>query len=71
MPLKWDLWMTLIPTKVLSVSSAEKFLYEIESSIMQPINLIGLEWIERIEDENSGWSNAFETEKVVMFINRP
>ena len=71
MPLKWDLWMTLIPTKVLSVSSAEKFLYEIESSIMQPINLIGLEWIEQIEDENSGWSNAFETEKVVMFINRP
>ena len=63
--------MTLTPTKVLSVSFAEKFLYEIESSIMQPINLIGLEWIERIEDENSGWSNAFEIEKVVMFINRP
>ena len=63
--------MTHTPTKVLSVSFAEKFLSEIESSIMQPRNLIGLEWIEGIEDENSGWFNAFETEKVVMFINRP
>ena len=35
--------MKLIPANSLSVSSAEEFLSEIEPSIMQPINLIGLE----------------------------
>ena len=44
----------------LSVSSAEEFLTEIELSIMRPRNLIGLEWMEGIEDEMSGWSNAFD-----------
>ena len=63
--------MTLSPGKSLSVSSAEEFLSEIEPSIMRPRNLIGLEWMEGIEDETSGWSDAFDTEKGVVFIDLP
>ena len=36
---------------------------------MRPRNLIGLEWMEGIEDETSGWSDAFDTEKGVVFID--
>ena len=63
--------MTLNPAKSLSFSSAEEFLSEIESSIMQPKNLIGLEWMEGIGDGTSGWTDAFETEKGVAFIDLP
>ena len=63
--------MTLSSAKSLSVSSAEEFLSEIEPSIMRPRNLIGLEWMEGIEDETSGWSDAFDTEKGVVFIDLP
>ena len=63
--------MTLSPAKSLSVSSAEEFLSEIEPSIMRPRNLIGLEWMEGIEDETSGWSDALDTEKGVVFIDLP
>ena len=63
--------ITLSPAKSLSVSSAEEFLSEIEPSIMQPRNLIGLEWMEGTEDETSGWSDAFDTEKGVVFIDLP
>ena len=70
-PVKCDLSMTLSPDKSLSVSSAEEFLSEIEPSIMQPRNLIGLEWIEGIGDETSGWTDVFETEKGAVFIDLP
>ena len=63
--------MTLNPAKSLSFSSAEEFLSEIEPSIMQPKNLIGLEWMEGIGDGTSGWTDAFETEKGVVFIDLP
>ena len=63
--------MTLSPAKNLSVSYAEEFLSEIEPSIMQPRNLIGLEWIEGTGDENFGWSDVFETEKGVVFTDLP
>ena len=68
---KCNLSMTLSPAKNLSVSSAEEFLSEIEPSIMQPKNLIGLEWIEGTGDENVGWSDVFETEKGVVFTDLP
>ena len=55
----------------LSVSSAEEFLSEIEPTIMQPRNLFGLQWIEGIEDETSGWTDVFETEKGIVFIDLP
>ena len=54
-----------------TVSSAEEFLSEIEPSITQPRNLIGLKWMEGIEDETSGWSDPFHTEKGVVFIDLP
>ena len=54
--------MALSPAKHLSVSYAEEFVFQIERSILQSRNLIILEWMERIEDETSGWSSAFETE---------
>ena len=63
--------MTLSPTKSLSVRSAEEFLSEMEPSIMRPRNLIGLEWMEGMEDETSGCSDAFITEKSVVFIDLP
>ena len=63
--------MTLNPGKRLSFSSAEEFLSEIEPSIMRPKDLIGLEWMERIGDGTSGWTDAFETEKGVVFIDLP
>ena len=63
--------MTLNPAKSLSFSSAEEFLSEIEPSIMRPKNLIGLEWMEGIGDGTSGWTDAFETEKGVVFIDLP
>ena len=63
--------MTLNPAKSLSFSSAEEFLSEIEPSIMRSKNLIGLEWMEGIEDGTSGWTDAFETEKGVAFIDLP
>ena len=58
-PVKCDLSITLSPAKSLSVSSAEEFLSEIEPSIMRPRNLIGLEWIEGIRAETSGWTDVF------------
>ena len=63
--------MTLSPAKCLSVSSAEKFLSEIELSIMRSRNLIGLEWMEGIKNKTSGRSDAFDTEKGVVFIDLP
>ena len=63
--------MTLCPDTLSSVSSAEEFLPEIEPSIMRPRNLIGLEWIEGIGDETSGWTDVFETEKGVVFMDLP
>ena len=63
--------MTLNPAKSLSFSSAEEFLSEIEPLIMRPRNLIGLEWMEGIGDGTSGLTDAFETEKGVMFIDLP
>ena len=33
--------------------------------------MIGLEWIEGIGDGTSGWTDAFETEKGVAFIDLP
>ena len=56
--------------KSLSVSSAEEFLSEIVPSIMRPRNLIGLEWIEGIS-KTSGWTDDFETEKGIVFIDLP
>ena len=38
---------------------------------MRPRNLIGLEWIEGIGDETSGWNDVFETEKGAVFIDLP
>ena len=46
--------MTLSPAKGLFVSSGEEFLSEIQPSIMQPRNFIGLEWMQGIEDETCG-----------------
>ena len=64
--------MTLNPAKSLSFSSAEEFLSEIEPSIIRPKkNLIGLERMEGIGDGTSGWTDAFETEKCVVFIDLP
>ena len=63
--------MTLNPAKSLSFSSAEEFLSGIEPSIMRPRNLIGLEWMEEIGDGTSGWTDTFETEKGVVFIDLP
>ena len=63
--------MTLSPAKGLCVSAAEEFLSEIEPSIIRPRNLIGLEWIEGIEDKTSGWSDTSDTEKGVVFIDLP
>ena len=63
--------MTLNPAKSLSFSSAENFLSAIEPSIMRPRNLIGLEWMEGIGDGTSGWTDAFETENGVLFIDLP
>ena len=57
--------------KNLSANSTEEFLSESEPSIMRPKNLPGLEWMEEIEDEDSGWSVAFETEKGVQLIDLP
>ena len=61
------------PAKNLSVGSAEEFLFEMEPSILQPQNLIGLEWMEGMEDKTSGWCKAFDTEKGVgvVFIDLP
>ena len=70
-PLKGDLSMTLSLSKNLSVSSAEEFLSAIEPSIMQPRNLIGLEWIEGMGDEPSRWADVYETEQGVVFIDLP
>ena len=62
--------MTLDRSKSLSFSSTEEFLSEIEPSVMQPKNLIGLEWMEGIGDRTSGWTDAFETEKRCC-VHRP
>ena len=61
--------MALSPVKSISVSSVEDFLSEIEVSFMSPRNLIGLEWMERLDDQTSGWCDAFEIEKGVTFID--
>ena len=71
MSVKSALLMTLSPNKSLPVSSVEEFLCEIESSFMQPRNLIGFECMEGIGDETPGWTDAFETEKGVAFIDLP
>ena len=71
MPVKCDLLMTLSTAKSLSVSSVEEFLPENEPSIIWPRNLIGLEWMKGIGDETSSWTDAFETEKDVAFIDLP
>ena len=60
----------LNPAKNLSANSTEEFLSESEPLIMPPKNLTGLEWMEEIEDEDSGWSVAFETEKRCS-VDRP
>ena len=57
--MKCTLSLTLSPAKSLSVSSTEEFPSEIEPSIMRPRNLIGLEWIEGIRAETSGWTDVF------------
>ena len=61
--------MTLTPANILCVSSAGEFLSQIEPLIMPPRNFIGLQWMERKEDETSPWSDAFETEKGVVLID--
>ena len=61
--------MTLSPVKSSAVSSAEEFLCEIEPSIMQRRDLIGLEQMEGIEDETSHWSDAFDTDKGIVFTD--
>ena len=61
--------MARSPVKSISVSSVEEFLSEIELSFMSPRNLIGLEWMERLDDQTSGWCDAFEIEKGVTFID--
>ena len=33
--------------------------------------MIGLEWMEGMEDETSDWSDAFDTEKGVVFTDLP
>ena len=71
MQVKCDLSMTLSPAKSLSVSSIEEFLSEYEPLIMRPRNLIGLGWTEGTGDEPSGWTDVFETEKGVVFIDLP
>ena len=38
---------------------------------MRPRSLIGLEWMDGTEDETSGCSDAFDTEKGVVSINLP
>ena len=63
--------MAISPAKSMSVSSAEEFLSEMEPLIMRPRRLIGLEWMEGTEDETSGCSDAFYTEKGVVSINLP
>ena len=70
-PVKCDFPMTLSPGKNLSVSSGEEFLSEIEPSIMQPRNVMCLQWMEGIGDESSGSIDAFETEKGVAFKDLP
>ena len=61
----------LNPAKSLSANSTEEFLSESEPSIMRPKNLTGLECIEGMKDEDSGWSVAFETEKGAEFMDLP
>ena len=38
---------------------------------MRPRNLIGQAWMEGMEDETSGGSDALDTEKGVVFIDLP
>ena len=38
---------------------------------MQPKYLIGLEWTGGIREETSDWTDTFETEKGVVFIDLP
>ena len=71
MPVKWDLSMTISPAKSLAVSFVEEFLSEVEPLIIKPRTLIGPEWIKEIGGETSGWTDAFETEKCVVFIDLP
>ena len=58
--------ITLSPAKSLSFSFVEEVLSESEPSIMLSRNLTDLEQMEGREDEASGWSDAFETEAVVL-----
>ena len=71
MPVKWDLSMTISPAKSLAVSFVEEFLSEVEPSIIKTRTLIGPEWMKEIGGETSGWTDAFETEKCVVFIDLP
>ena len=59
----------LNPTKSLSANSTEEFLSESGPLIMQPENLTALECMGKMEDEDSGQSVAFETEKGVDFMD--
>ena len=50
-------------------SSSSEFLSEMEPSMIQPRNFIGLEWMEGIYDEKSVEFFGSDTEKGVAFIN--
>ena len=39
--------------------------------LCDPKNITGLEWMEGMADEGSGWSFAFQTKKGVVFIELP
>ena len=45
----------------MSANSTEEVLSESDQSIMPTKTLTGLEWMEGMEDEGSGWSVALET----------
>ena len=52
-------------------NSSKDFLSEIDPSIIQPKNVIGLEWMGVIKDVKSDGSLGNETEKGVVFIDLP
>ena len=49
----------------------KSFCLKLNYQLWKPENLIGLKWMEGIEDKTSGWSHTFETEKGVVFIDLP
>ena len=50
---------------------SKEFLSEIDTSIIRPKNLTGLEWMEGIKDVKSDVSLGNKTEKGVMFTDLP